>query len=647
MLHVGGKNAKKKMSSSTKRHFTVVMGNKENGLYVSSSPSSAARKAVSKLCATDKKRKVQFSIREITQGSKKKTYGPYLGAIEKLKEPIELKGRIIRYKPVAKLDKKNKILKGGLFDLSINDFRTDESFQYKFHSPFIGRKKLFFGEKIGIHRDGPMKYYFPIVILSDGSFQDITYDDVNNKFEISKYKNRVEKNNWFSESGHIDLYKDNLPNNEERFGGIINGLLNRFREEIRKQKNNSGNTSIPQYREKMSQQNNNGNTSIPQYREKMSQQNNNGNTSSIPFSIQDKNLEYYHRDFKDFKSSITLYGEYHHKDYRDFLDKFIDSLYSTSRRQVIIVEANILEEEKKHKLFKLFIKKNNNRNTDKKRKKMALQMASRPILYFKSVMTHNGEIPNTEIILGDIRLLKLYNMLLSLENKSKNNPNNTIDENFFNEFIRVWEEQLSVLGNSEDFSEIKNEIQQLLNTLNKSLTIVEFEQISNYLNAKWVYLCNLNMIKYIKQYLRKGVDIILFIGALHMEHLIEEINKLYPVNNHNNLEENNSSNNKLNNNTTAWFHGKERIKARDMEIGKIYKIRPKNYYVDLDLYKVIKKDDENGIITLAKLKTPSHPNFGDSKNRPKIMTLKISQNPIYGYEYDIPRNRNTSAFNEN
>ena len=104
---IGGKNAKKKSSSSsTKRHFTVVIGNKEHGLYVSSSPSSAARKAVSKLCATDKKKKVEFQIREITQGSKKKTYGPYLGAIEKLDKPIELKGRVIKYKPVAKLSGK-------------------------------------------------------------------------------------------------------------------------------------------------------------------------------------------------------------------------------------------------------------------------------------------------------------------------------------------------------------------------------------------------------------------------------------------------------------------------------------------------------------------------------------------------------------
>ena len=116
MPQFGGKNAKKKMSSSssTKRHFTVVIGSKEHGIYVSSSPSSAARKAVSKLCATDKKKKVQFSIREITQGSKKKTYGPYLGSIEKLKEPIELKGRVIRYKPVAKLSGKTGKMKGGM-----------------------------------------------------------------------------------------------------------------------------------------------------------------------------------------------------------------------------------------------------------------------------------------------------------------------------------------------------------------------------------------------------------------------------------------------------------------------------------------------------------------------------------------------------
>ena len=97
-----------------KRHFTVVNGNKEHGLYISSSPSSAARKAVSKLCATDKNKEVKFNIREITQGSKKKTYGPYLGKMKKLAKPIELMGRVIKYKPeVVKLIEKKAIQKGG------------------------------------------------------------------------------------------------------------------------------------------------------------------------------------------------------------------------------------------------------------------------------------------------------------------------------------------------------------------------------------------------------------------------------------------------------------------------------------------------------------------------------------------------------
>ena len=105
MQQFGGKDSK--------RHFTVVMGGKEHGLYISSTPSSAAKKAVTKLCTANKSKKVEFSIREITQGSKKKTYGPYEGHIEKLKEPIELKGRVIKYKPVAKLSGKTSSKKGG------------------------------------------------------------------------------------------------------------------------------------------------------------------------------------------------------------------------------------------------------------------------------------------------------------------------------------------------------------------------------------------------------------------------------------------------------------------------------------------------------------------------------------------------------
>jgi hypothetical protein len=117
MPQTAGKPAKK--SSTSKRHFTVVIGTKEHGLYCSSSPSSAARKAVSKLCGKNVKN-VEFCLREITQGSKKKTYGPYLGHNEKLAKPIELKGRVIERKPVALLKPKSSAKKGGMQAINIS-----------------------------------------------------------------------------------------------------------------------------------------------------------------------------------------------------------------------------------------------------------------------------------------------------------------------------------------------------------------------------------------------------------------------------------------------------------------------------------------------------------------------------------------------
>jgi predicted nuclease with TOPRIM domain len=82
--------------------MTAVVGSKEHGLYISASPSSAARKIVKKLCTSSKSKKVEFCVREITQGSKKKTYGPYLGEMKKNKVIVHLKK-----------DKLNKIIKGG------------------------------------------------------------------------------------------------------------------------------------------------------------------------------------------------------------------------------------------------------------------------------------------------------------------------------------------------------------------------------------------------------------------------------------------------------------------------------------------------------------------------------------------------------
>lgn len=194
MLQFGGTN--KKSSSDSKRHFTVVIKkgktknhSEENGLYISSYPSSAARKVVTKLCASKKSKKVEFHIREITQGSKKKTYGPYVGYLEKLKEPIELKGRVIKYKPVVKLNQKisSKIkLSGGhVNDLEIKIYKTLE-----YYLRIQGDKDLDIRSLIN-NKNEYVKWLLPIKIPRS---RKNLIDYSNAKFVIV----RLKKKGWFS-----------------------------------------------------------------------------------------------------------------------------------------------------------------------------------------------------------------------------------------------------------------------------------------------------------------------------------------------------------------------------------------------------------------------------------------------------------------
>lgn len=115
---------KEKCLTTSKRRFTVIIQNKEHGLYISSTPFSAAKKVVSKLCASNKQKKVEFYIREITQGSKKKTYGPYIGYLKKLDKSIKLKEYNIEYNPVVKLKKAE--MRGGTKNIYVS---KDKQFQ--------------------------------------------------------------------------------------------------------------------------------------------------------------------------------------------------------------------------------------------------------------------------------------------------------------------------------------------------------------------------------------------------------------------------------------------------------------------------------------------------------------------------------------
>ena len=148
---------KTKSSSTSKRHFTVVIGTKEHGLYCSSSPSSAARKAVSKLCGK-KVKNVEFCLREITQGSKKKTYGPYLGHIEKLAKPIQLKGRLVERMPVARLKPKSSAKKGGMRGGEIEDEFITEFETAVVHKHRINKKDSSTSNNILTIKDLSKKY---------------------------------------------------------------------------------------------------------------------------------------------------------------------------------------------------------------------------------------------------------------------------------------------------------------------------------------------------------------------------------------------------------------------------------------------------------------------------------------------------------
>lgn len=98
------------------RSFTVVDASRSDGCktkfsvkgsggrYVSKDPEGAARKAFSRLCHRKRIRgqcAMNITVQEMTQGSNSKTW-TYKLTREKLPTPIELNGRVIHYRPVAK-----------------------------------------------------------------------------------------------------------------------------------------------------------------------------------------------------------------------------------------------------------------------------------------------------------------------------------------------------------------------------------------------------------------------------------------------------------------------------------------------------------------------------------------------------------------
>lgn len=65
--------------SLSNRSFIILFNSKEYCCYNSSTPSLAARKFFSNINKSNKIKKIEFFVKETTEGSKKKIYGPYIG----------------------------------------------------------------------------------------------------------------------------------------------------------------------------------------------------------------------------------------------------------------------------------------------------------------------------------------------------------------------------------------------------------------------------------------------------------------------------------------------------------------------------------------------------------------------------------------
>jgi hypothetical protein len=110
------KSSSKRSSKRKERTFTIhdarkadgcptkFMNKNYSGVYVSRDAAGSAKKALTQLCNVKNIKgqcAMYLSIRETTQGSKKKVFN-YKVVREKLKKPLELKGRIIEYQNKAK-----------------------------------------------------------------------------------------------------------------------------------------------------------------------------------------------------------------------------------------------------------------------------------------------------------------------------------------------------------------------------------------------------------------------------------------------------------------------------------------------------------------------------------------------------------------
>lgn len=346
-------------------------------------------------------------------------------------------------------------------------------------------------------------------------------------------------------------------------------------------------------------------------------------------------LEYYHKKHLESNSTITIYGENHLTNYNEFLSKFIKSIYeSTDRRKIIIVEKNELELNKKNSAFNLFTIEHENQETNIFHKLLAIKMTPQPIFYFSEFYNHEGVFPNTQIILGDNRQRNMMNLAEELESMFTADPNAIIDSNFLEKLKTGWNVQLSVLT-FDEFNDIKNEINDLLMLLLPTMKNEEINSINRLLNKCWIEISNISMLSYIMNYINEGVDIIFFVGALHMRDLIERIERRYQFF-HDDTDDFDTDDDDFDTDDfdtdtdddfdtdeehcNYWFRNRLRLNGNQIELNKIYDIRSKKSDGRFGHFKLISVEGNKIMLENC---------FPYDCN---IRNIELNVNKIYAYE---------------
>ena len=140
------------------------------------------------------------------------------------------------------------------------------------------------------------------------------------------------------------------------------------------------------------------------------------------------------------------------------------------------------------------------------------------------------------------------------------------------------------------------------------------------------------MLQYIIQHIKEGIDITLFLGAIHMPHLIEEIEKLYPsliddlavkevLDNYIQSPELSYQDDNFDTDpkySSKWFIGKKRLTGYEIKPDIYYWIRFKNSTSSFTNYKLKGYEGEKIILEQADW-------MHDQKN------IKLDINNIYAY----------------